>query len=193
MNFLNSFCVKGLLGVIIIGELELIDKARNGNKSALNNLLKDNINLLKGYVVKMVGDPNLAQDIIQDALLKAVININKFEPKAKFSTWLIKIATNVYRDYLRKNKSFKLLDEVLADGGRQVEDIVISNYEYKEIMKIILKLPYEKRAVFILKHYYGYKYDEISQIVNCPIGTVRSRLHNAVKFILKEIERKEIM
>jgi len=176
-----------------LDELELINKAKDGNKSALNTLLQDNINILKGYVVKMVGDPHLAQDIIQDALLKAVLNINKFEPKAKFSTWLIKIATNVYRDYLRKNKHFQLVEESLADKGKQVEDIVIANYEYKEIMKIILKLPYEKRAVFILKNYYGYKYEEISQILNCPIGTVRSRLHNAVKYIIKEIERKEII
>ena len=174
-------------------ELELINKAKDGNKSALNTLLKDNLNILKGYVVKMVGDPHLSQDIIQDTMLKAVININKFQPKAKFSTWLIKIATNVYRDYLRKNKSFELVDEKFIDKGKQVEDIVIESYEYKEIMKIILKLPYEKRAVFILKHYYGYKYEEISEIIDCPLGTVRSRLHNSVKYIIKEIERKEIL
>ncbi|MBU3128193.1 RNA polymerase sigma factor SigY [Clostridium tagluense] len=174
-------------------ELDLISKAKEGNKSALNTLLKDNLNILKGYVVKMVGDPHLAQDIIQDALLKAVLNINKFEPRAKFSTWLIKIATNVYRDYLRKNKFLGLADENLIHSGNQVEDIVISNYEYGEIMKIILKLPYEKRAVFILKHYYGYKYEEISGIIGCPIGTVRSRLHSAVKYIISEIERKEIL
>jgi len=176
-----------------LDEIELINKAKEGNKSALNSLLKDNYNMVKGYTVKMVGDPHLAQDIIQDAMLKAVINIDKFEPRAKFSTWLIKIATNVYRDYLRKNKSFQLIDQSLTDRGKQVEDIVIVNYEYKEIMKIILKLPYEKRAVFILKHYYGYKYEEISEILGCPIGTVRSRLHNAVKYIISEIERKEII
>jgi len=176
-----------------LDEIELINKAKDGNKSALNSLLKDNYNMVKGYTVKIVGDPHLAQDIIQDAMLKAVININKFEPRAKFSTWLIKIATNVYRDYLRKNKSFQLIEQSLPDRGKQVEDIVIVNYEYKEIMKIILKLPYEKRAVFILKHYYGYKYEEISQILGCPIGTVRSRLHNAVKYIISEIERKEII
>ncbi|MGV8982992.1 RNA polymerase sigma factor SigY, partial [Clostridium sp.] len=174
-------------------ELELINKAKDGNRSALNSLLVDNINILKGYTIKMVGDPQLAQDIIQDALLKAVININKFEPRAKFSTWLIKIATNVYRDYLRKNKSYELIEDGLAGRGKQVEDIVIANYEYQEIMKIILKLPYEKRAVFILKHYYGYKYEEISEIMGCPLGTVRSRLHNAVKYIISEIDRKEII
>lgn len=175
-------------------ELELINKAKEGNKSALNSLLIDNINILKGYTVKMVGDPHLAQDIVQEALLKAVINISKFEPRARFSTWLIKIANNVYKDYLRKNKSFQLIDEnFIHKGQQQVENIVIANYEYKEIMKIILTLPYEKRAVFILKHYYGYKYEEISDILGCPIGTVRSRLHNAVKHIIKEIQRKEII
>ncbi|MBU3191652.1 RNA polymerase sigma factor SigY [Clostridium bowmanii] len=174
-------------------ELELINKAKDGNKSALNSLLVDNINILKGYTIKMVGDQHLAQDIIQDTLLKAVININKFEPRARFSTWLIKIATNVYRDYLRKHKSYELIEESLADKSKQVEDIVISNYEHQEIMKIILKLPYEKRAVFILKHYYGYKYEEISEIMGCPIGTVRSRLHNAIKYIICEIEREEII
>ena len=174
-------------------ELELINKAKAGNKSALNSLLKDNFNIIKGYTVKMVGDPHLAQDIIQDTMLKAVLNINKFEPRAKFSTWLIKIATNVYRDYLRKNKSFELIEEHLFHKGPQVEEIVIANYEYSEIIKIILKLPYEKRAVFILKHFYGYKYEEISEIIGCPLGTVRSRLHNAVKYIIKEIERKEII
>ncbi|MCB2288281.1 RNA polymerase sigma factor SigY [Clostridium sp. CS001] len=174
-------------------EVELVNKAKNGNKSALNSLFKDNFNILKGYTFKMVGDPYLAQDIIQDTMLKAVINIDKFEPRAKFSTWLIKIATNVYRDYLRKNKYSQLVDESFIDKGQQVEEFVISNYEYKEIMKIILKLPYEKRAVFILKHYYGYKYEEISEIMDCPLGTVRSRLHNAVKYLIKEIDRKGIM
>jgi RNA polymerase sigma-70 factor (ECF subfamily) len=178
---------------LLLDELELINKAKNGNKSALNSLLKDNYNILKGYTVKMVGDPHLAQDIIQDAMLKAVLNINKFEPKAKFSTWLIKIATNVYRDYLRKNKSVKQIEETVIDRGKQLEDTVILNFEYREVMKIILKLPYEKRAVFILKHYYGYKYEEISEILGCPIGTVRSRLHNAVKYIINETYRKEII
>ncbi|MBK5241723.1 RNA polymerase sigma factor SigY [Clostridium sp.] len=174
-------------------ELELINKAKNGNKSALNSLLKDNYNILKGYTVKMVGDPHLAQDIIQDTMLKAVLNINKFKPRAKFSTWLIKIATNVYRDYLRKNKSVKQIEETDIHIGKQLEDTVILNFEYHEVMKIILKLPYEKREVFILKHYYGYKYEEISEILGCPIGTVRSRLHNAVKYIINETYRKEII
>jgi RNA polymerase sigma-70 factor (ECF subfamily) len=76
-----------------LDELDLIEKAKQGNKSALNTLLTDNYTILKGYIVKMTGNPELSQDIQQETLLKAVINIKKFIPKAKFSTWLIKIAT----------------------------------------------------------------------------------------------------
>lgn len=174
-------------------EQELIRQAKAGNKSALNTLFQNNLGIVKGYVMKMVGDPELAQDIVQDTLIKAVVHIRKFEPHAKFSTWLIKIATNVYRDYLRKHRPMECLEESLPDGSKSVEDQVITDLSYHEVLKIIATLPYEKRAVFVLKHYYGYAYEEIAQILNCPIGTVRSRLHNAIKQIVKEMDRKGIL
>lgn len=174
-------------------EQELIRQAKTGNKSALNTLFQNNLGILKGYVVKMVRDPELSQDIVQDTLLKAVVHIRKFEPHAKFSTWLIKIATNVYRDYLRKYRPLELLEETHPDANRPLEDQVITDLTYQEVMHIISSLPYEKRAVFILKHYHGYAYEEIAEILNCPIGTVRSRLHNAIKQIMKEIDRKGIL
>ena len=173
-----------------LNELELVEAAKEGNKSAQNTLCKENYNILKGYTICMTGDPHLAQDIIQETMLKALININKFTPYGKFSTWLIKIATNVYRDYLRKNKVTEFLEETLESPNSNVLEITIENIEYKEIMNILLKMPYEKRAVFILKHYYGYKYEEISEILGCPIGTVRSRLHNCIKYILCEMEER---
>lgn len=179
--------------MIKLSELELIEKAKKGNKSALNTLLTDNLPILKGYVIKTTGDINIAQDVVQDTLLKAILNISKFQPNAKFSTWLIKIAINIYSDYLRKQHPTELIEETLEDKSQTVEETAISNFEYKQIAEIIKRLPAEKRSVFVLKHYYGYKYDEIAEIVNCPIGTVRSRLHNAVKFITCELERKGII
>jgi len=173
-----------------LNELELVIAAKEGNKSAQNTLLSENYSILKGYTIKMTGDPHLAQDIIQETMLKALININKFTPYGKFSTWLIKIATNVYRDYLRKNKTSELLQETIEAQESNVEELTIRNIEYKEIMRILLNISYEKRAVFILKHYYGYKYEEISEIISCPIGTVRSRLHNCIKYIVSEMERR---
>ncbi len=174
-------------------EKELIYKAKNGNKHALNELLLQNYNTLLRYCIKMTGNPTLAQDIAQDTMLKAILNIKKFAPEAKFSTWLLKIATNTFKDYLRKHKNVELVEEMSTNNTENIEETAITNLQYKELMNILMKLPYEKRATFILKHYYGYKYEEIAQILDCPVGTVRSRLHNAIKEIMKEMERRDLL
>lgn len=192
MNFFTLLNVKYKEGDFL-DELMLIEKAQQGNMSALNTLLENNYSILKGYIIKLTGNPELSKDIIQEAMLKAVVNIKKYRPVAKFSTWLIKIASNTYIDYLRKNKNLELIDEALEAKDGNPEDITLSNLEYQEVMNILMALPYEKRAVFILKHYYNYKYDEIAQILNCPIGTVRSRLHNTIKYIVEEFKRKELV
>ncbi|MDI6605480.1 MAG: RNA polymerase sigma factor SigY [Thermoanaerobacteraceae bacterium] len=174
-------------------EKELIYKAKNGNKHALNELFLQNYNALLGYCIKMTGNLTLAQDIAQDTMLKAILNIKKFAPEAKFSTWLLKIATNTFKDYLRKHKNVELVEEISTNNTENIEETSITNLQYKELMNILMKLPYEKRATFILKHYYGYKYEEIAQILDCPVGTVRSRLHNAIKEIMKEMERRDLL
>lgn len=177
----------------VLEELELVNKSKQGNKSALNTLLTNNFNVLKGYIIKMTGNKVLSEDIIQESMLKAILNIHKFKPEYKFSTWLIKISTNVYIDYLRKNKITEVINDNLEAGSISLEDSVINNLEYKEVMNILLNISYEKRAVFILKHYYGYKYEEIAQILNCPVGTVRSRLYNTIKQIASEFEGRGLI
>jgi len=174
-------------------ELRLVEEAKKGNRNALNELLTDNYNVIKGYIIKMTGDPNLAQDIIQETMLRACLNLSKFKPNAKFSTWLITIATNVYRDMLRKRKPLELIEETIETKEFGPEEAFQIKAEYKETLEILLSLPYKKRAVFILKHYYGYKYEEIAQILSCPIGTVRSRLHNCIEYIVSEMERRELI
>jgi RNA polymerase sigma-70 factor (ECF subfamily) len=176
-----------------VDEDKLIKESKAGNKSALNTLLTNNYSILYGYIIKMTGDTNTAQDIVQETMLKAILNLNKFKPEAKFSTWLITIATNIYRDNLRKYKEVLDIDDSTeyASSDKYTEDTVITHLEYKRVMGILMKLPYEKRAVFILKNYYGYKYEEIAEILKCPVGTVRSRLHNCVKFIMEAFKESE--
>ncbi len=173
-------------------EKDLVLLAKQGNKSAMNTLLADNYTILKGYILKLTGDPETAADVVQEAMLRSVLNIGKFEPRAKFSTWLITIATNVYRDMLRKNKVHVQLDENMATHASDVEDEVLSKISQEEVKKTLQQLPYEKRAVFVLKHFHGYKYEEIAVILDIPIGTVRSRLHNAVKSIISQLEKRGI-
>jgi RNA polymerase sigma-70 factor, ECF subfamily len=195
-----------------LDEKELIQQSKAGNKSAMNTLLKDNYKLVYGYVLKMTGNIQLAEDIVQETMFKAMVNLEKFKPEAKFSTWLVTIATNQYRDMLRKKKRFAEIedidiDQIYTNKNRNsieslagdsascmdgIEEQVISKFTVKRVIDILMKLSYEKRASFILKNYYGYKYEEIAQILECPIGTVRSRIHYCVEHILKEFERGEV-
>lgn len=174
-------------------ERDLIEEAKRDNKNAINKLLMDNYKILLGYTIKMTGDSTLAQDIVQETMLKAVLNIKRFKPEARFSSWLIKIATNQYRDTLRKNKRLEAIDETMESRDIGPEEAALGNIQYMEIMDILQKINYEKRAAFILKYYHGYKYEEIAEILDIPIGTVRSRLHNCIKAIIMEMERRKII
>lgn len=82
--------------------IEFIKRTKDGDKDALEILIANNFSILKGYVIKLTCDTELSKDIIQDTLLSVVVNIKKFKGNAKFSTWIIQIATNKYRDYLKK-------------------------------------------------------------------------------------------
>lgn len=170
-----------------LSEEKLIEMIRQGDRYAFEILINDNLGILKGYVLKLTCNKDLSEDIVQEALLSAVVNIDSFTPKAKFSTWLIKIATNKYRDYLRKVKETDILLDVIP-SSYSLEDEIINKEEIEEVLEILKSMPNDKRTVFVLKHYYGYSYEEISYILNCPVGTVRSRLHYGIKEIISRFK-----
>ncbi len=168
-------------------EKNLIKRIKDGDRYAFEILINDNINILKGYVLKLTCNMDVAEDIIQETLLAAVVYIDSFIPNVKFSTWLIKIATNKYKDYLRKAKDTDVLLDIVP-STICIEDEIVKADEYKRVLNILKSMPYEKRSAFILKHYYGYSYEEISFIMKSSIGTVRSRIHYSIKEIISKFK-----
>lgn len=167
----------------------LIKKAKKGDKKALEKLFQHNYSIVYGYMLKLTLDENTAKDFTQEAMLKAILNIKKFKGKSKFSTWLITIASNAYKDNARKLKGREVcIDKISSASSEDLEETIIKKETFENIKKILMDIPKNKRMVFILKHYYNYSYEEISKIVDCPVGTVRSRLHYCIKKIKKELE-----
>jgi len=161
---------------------ELIKQAKLGNRSALNMLLQDNYKKLFGFVIKMTTDENVAEDITQETLLKAVLNINSYKCKSSFSTWLIQISINTYKDYLRKSKLVDPVEHIDETSSTDnLENNTITRIEYEKAIKELKSMPYKKRTAFILKHYYGYSLEEISILMGCPIGTVKSRINKCIE------------
>ena len=173
-------------------EQELVLAAKNGNKEALARLLQNNYEIVFRYLIKFTLDRIIAEDITQDTMLRAIEKFHLYIPeKSKFSTWLITIAQNIYLDQLRRNKSMKKYIE----EGDILESLVnkteIYNDEWKRILEALSKLNDETRLPIILKHYYGYSYEEIAKKMRILTGTVKSRIHNGLKVLKKELEAYE--
>jgi RNA polymerase sigma-70 factor, ECF subfamily len=176
-----------------VDEKSLVLKAQEGNKHAMNKLLQDNYKALYGFTLKMTANQHLTEDIIQEVCLKAVINIKKFKCNSKFQSWLISIAINYYRDLVRKNKRIEYAseEELINLKDDNIENI-LDKLQVQEVLLELSKLSYEKRISFILKHYYGYTYDEIARILGCSEGTTKSRIFYTISNLKKKLIGSEV-
>lgn len=138
---------------------------------------------------RMLGNRHEAEDIAQEAFLRAYVNINSFNIELKFSTWLYRIATNLCIDRIRKKKPDYYLDAEVAgtDGLNMYSQIAsdsrlpeeeVQSLELQEtIQREISKLPEKYRSVIVLKYIEELSLNEISEILNLPLGTVKTRIH----------------
>lgn len=138
---------------------------------------------------RMLGNQHEAEDIAQEAFIRAYVNIHTFNQKLKFSTWLYRIATNLSIDRIRKKKPDYYLDAEIAgtDGLTMYSQLAadvslpeeeLEGLELQEIIqKAILSLPDKYRSVIVLKYIDELSLKEISEILDLPIGTVKTRIH----------------
>ena len=160
---------------------ELVEKARAGNRWAMEQLLSENYPIIYGYLLKLSMNEEVAKDITQEVMVKAITHIHKFKGNSKFSTWLVSIASNTYKDSLKKNRAVPtVMEELNLISTENTEEVAIQREHIQQLKKSLLELPENQRKVFILKHYYNYSYEEIAKILDCPLGTVRSKLHYCI-------------
>jgi RNA polymerase sigma-70 factor, ECF subfamily len=170
-------------------EDHLINEARNGNQGSLARLLYDNYSMVFKYLIKFTLNRALAEDLVQETMVRAIERFELYDyTKAKFSTWLITIAQNIYLDNIRKKKR----EQKHIDEDLQFEDLYDVQKEHDEdwdrVLDALSHLPDESRFPLILKHYHGYSLEEISRMMSIPLGTVKSRINNAIKALRKELD-----
>ena len=181
---------------------EIILRAINGDQEAYSKLLKKYKGAIYSMIYKMVRNKQDTEDLVQEAFIKAFSSLSSFNDEYAFSTWLFKIATNNCIDYLRKKKLKTLsidkpLDSEegdlfieLADKQENPEDGLLDREKKSKIDIAIDSLPPIYRYTIILRHKEDKSYEEISQILNIPIGTVKARIFRAremLKIALKEM------
>ena len=168
-------------------ENQLIQLVREGDLSAWGELIRIHQDRLYNSILRVVGHPDRARDVVQDAFIQAIENISRFDGKSRFFTWLYRIAFNRAMSLYRKHKAEVSLDlarenagdETMATSQDQPEDRVLHSELVDEVQQALEQLSAEHRAVMLLREIEGCEYEQIAEILEISPGTVRSRLHRA--------------
>lgn len=173
---------------------ELIERCKKGDVTAFDRLYKKYSAPLTNYIFKLLADFDRAEDLFQETFVRVLTKSHYYRPRAKFSTWVYKIATNLCYNELRRRRQLPTvpLDDCIAEGFEKGSDIPsdpnqcplrrVENRDlYEKVLNAMRRLPVDQRTVFSLRFYQELPYDQIAEILNCPLGTVKSRMHNAVR------------
>lgn len=178
---------------------ERIKEVLKGDQEAFGEIVELFKDKVFQICYRMLGNRHEAEDIAQEAFVRAYVNIHSFNLNKKFSTWLYRIATNLCIDRIRKKKPDSFLDEEVAgtDGLTLYSQIAAegkspdSEVETMELQEIvqreILKLPDKYRIVIVLRYMDDLSLKEISEVLDMPLGTVKTRIHRAREALRKQL------
>ncbi|MGI8314889.1 RNA polymerase sigma factor SigY [Halobacillus mangrovi] len=165
----------------------IIKRAKQGDQEALAQLLKEHYSFIVKYMWKLSGDEQVAYDVTQEALVKAIQKIHQYRGKSSFSTWLIQIATYTYLDTKRQLKRRQSYEN--KEKARLMHEPISASLpdEWYDVQEALWKLEDDHRIPILLKHYYGYDYEEIAKMTKVKAGTVKSRVHYGLEKLRKEL------
>ncbi len=178
-------------------ENNLIEKCKNGDIDAFEVLIKKYKETAYNIALKILRNSEDAMDVSQEALIKVYKYMNHFNQRASFSTWLYKIVMNTCLDFIKKNKnktySFnEIVDK--KDYQHTPEEALDRKIKIEAVQKAINRLSPNFRNVIILRDIHGFSYDEIANMTNCSLGTVKSRIKRGreqLKNFIKEDRNDE--
>jgi RNA polymerase sigma-70 factor (ECF subfamily) len=157
-------------------------------------LLTENADILKPFAINLTKDHEAAKDLFQETLYRALSNKDKYNVGTNIKAWLYTIMRNIFiNDYRKKAKQSVVLDnspnDFLIDQTRtKVLNDGVTNLNLREVKQLIYDLPELFRTPFNL-YFEGYKYNEIADELNEPLGTIKSRIHFARKILKQKIQR----
>ncbi len=170
----------------------LVQKSCEGDQQAFTCLFNRYRNKIFRTIYLMVHNTEDTWDLLQDSFMKAYKSLRNLKKQQTFYSWLISIAVNTTINHINKREKLQKIQEILRlEWRKRSQSSIHHNLEKDEcrrmLQKIIAQIPIKQRSVLILSEIEGYKYKEISEILNCPIGTVMSRLFYARNFIREQL------
>lgn len=178
-------------------ERRLIERAIAGDRVAAAEFIKVHQSSLFAYMLRMSGRPEVAEDIVQDAFVRALTNLDRFDFKFRFSTWLFTIAKRLYVNAMQKHKPSYDTDMVGAwEGGsdapesRTINDEVTTNAK-AAIDFALASLNEEQREIIVLFHQLDWPIAQIAEHMDMPEGTIKSHLHRGRQRMKAVLEQHE--
>ena len=171
-------------------DAELVRRAQKGEKAAFDLLVRKYQHRIAAVVSRFIRDYAECQDVVQDSFIKAYRSLPGFRGDSQFYTWMYRIAVNTAKNHLASRKrrpgsDVELEDAEHIDGGIHVQDNDTPEHELlrEEVAKVVSKaldqLPDDIRQAITLREMEGLSYEEIAEVMNTPVGTVRSRIFRA--------------
>lgn len=179
---------------------DLVKRTLRGDNKAFEMIIRKYQQPLLGYVGRMVGQREAALDFTQDVFVKAYSSLRSYKPRYKFSTWLFKIASNLVIDHWRKKKILAFsLSEPLGreDDGLTLEvpddePPVPHTFEQAELQRrietAVERVPGPLRELFVWRHVNELSYEEMAEIKDLPLGTIKNRVFQAKEMIRRLLE-----
>lgn len=182
-------------------ETQLIDRALQGDRDAFTKLVEVNQDRLFASMIQVTGSPDEAEEVVQEAFIRAFVKLDTFQRNSQFFTWLYRIAFNSALTRRRRKRAKVSLDYCRENNGLEVTDTgdgvdePMLRLERVEMVRVAMDtLTDEHRAILILREMQEHSYEDIAEILEISIGTVRSRLsraRNQLKIALEAMLRAE--
>ena len=187
-----------------LNDSELIAKYIDGNQNSLELLIHRHKNRVFAYILMVVKDKQLADDIFQDTFIKVIntIQAGSYKEEGKFIQWVMRIAHNLIIDFFRKSKRIPVVDndnsefdifDTIQFTDASVEDKMILDQIYKDVRELIEHLPKEQKEVLFMRHYSEMSFKDIAEQTNVSINTALGRMRYALINLRKLIDEKEIV
>jgi len=180
-------------------DLKLVERVQKGDKGAFDLLVLKYQHKIVNLIMRYVRDPELSLDIAQEAFIKAYRALPRFRGDSAFYTWMYRIAVNTAKNHLAAQRRRPMSVELDLQDPEQYdlhaklketdtpEGITLSNELKETVEKAIAGLPEDLRMAIVLRELDGMSYEEIAETMECPVGTVRSRIFRARDAIGKKI------
>jgi RNA polymerase sigma-70 factor (ECF subfamily) len=178
---------------------ELVARSIKGDNESFNELILRWERPIYALAYRTIGREEDARDVCQETFLRAFRALPRFRGQAKFSSWLYRIALNLCRDWVRRERRTPVVQppeelDVLelaaaAEPAESIEELVARKDVIRAVERAMALLPEEQRTAIVLKEYHGMTFQEIADLVGCPLSTVKTRLYQGLSVLRRELAR----